>query len=247
VSYGAASHTGLVRNDNQDAYGIFPQRGTAAHMKSGRIFIVADGLGGHRGGKTASTLAVKTIGEAFFLAQTSSVQVGLANALHAANSAIYAEGRLDPELHGMGTTCVALVLKNNSVFVAHAGDSRVYRITASEIRQITDDHSRVAQMVRQGALTPAEAVTHPDRHQIYRALGTHQSTEVDIQPEHKVEGEDWFLLCSDGLTNMVSDAEIRDIVIAQPPKSACKSLIALTNEKGGHDNTTVIVVHVKVD
>jgi protein phosphatase len=95
-------------------------------------------------------------------------------------------------------------------------------------------------------LTPAEASTHPDRHQIYRALGTHQSTEVDIQPEHKVEGEEWFLLCSDGVTNMVSDTEIHDLVVAQPPKKACNALVALANGNGGSDNSTVIVVHVVV-
>lgn len=242
--FGAATNVGMVRNENQDNYGVFPSGTNEDRHPRGRLFVVADGMGGHRGGRAASEIAVRTIGDVFFSDNSENVQVSLVNAIQTANEAIYSSSVQHEDLHGMGTTCVALVVKGPSVFVAHVGDSRVYCLTEKNILQLTEDHSAVAEMLRRGMLTPEEAKNHPERSVLYRALGTKTSAEVDVQPEHIAREEEWFVLCTDGLTNMVDDKEIHNIVVHQTPKHACNELIALANERGGYDNITVIVVHI---
>jgi serine/threonine protein phosphatase PrpC len=139
---------------------------------------------------------------------------------------------------------VALVAKGSAVYVAHIGDSRAYRVTRERILQLTEDHAAVAEMQRKGLLTAEEAKHHPERSVLYRALGTKLEAETDVQPEIIVHSEEWFVLCTDGLSNMVGDSEIHGIVVAQPPKKACDQLVALANERGGFDNITVVVVQV---
>ena len=244
IAFHGLTNIGLVRNENQDAYGIFPSGAGESEKDRGTLFVVADGMGGHRGGKVASTLAVKAIADAYLADRSDSVQLSLVNAIQAANENVYSTGQRNPELLGMGTTCVAMVVRIPSVFIAHIGDSRAYCLTRESILQLTEDHSAVAEMQRRGMLTAEEARTHPERSVLYRALGTHPSEEVDVQPEHLVRSEEWFVLCSDGLSNMVEDAEIHELVVDGTPKQACAHLIALANERGGYDNTTVIVVHL---
>lgn len=242
----ALTNIGLVRNENQDAYGIFPSGTGGDGPTRGTLFVVADGMGGHRGGKVASTLAVKTIADVYFSDPSESSQVNLVNAIKAANETVYSTGQRHAELSGMGTTCVAMAVKGPSVFVAHIGDSRAYCVTRESILQLTEDHSAVAEMQRRGMLTAEEARTHPERSVLYRALGTNASADVDVQPEHTVRGEEWFVLCTDGLSNMVEDGEIRELVVDGLPRQACSRLIALANERGGNDNITVIVAHLPV-
>ena len=241
--YRCISHVGMVRKENQDSYGVFTSRHGRGRSRP-VLFVVADGMGGHRGGKEASALAVKTIGKEFVSDGEGNMQVSLANALQAANAAICSAGRENPDLSGMGTTCVALAVKGSSVFVAHIGDSRAYSVTEDGILQLTEDHSVVADMLRRGLVTAEQARTHPERSVLYRALGADTSADIDIQPEHVVREEEWFVLCSDGLTNMVENEEIHRLVMAFPPKQACSRLVALANKRGGYDNVTVIVVHV---
>lgn len=244
IVFHALTNVGMVRNENQDTYGVFPSSTSEDRPSRGTLFVVADGMGGHRGGKVASTLAVKTAGEVYLSDRSESVQISLVNAIQAANEAVYSAGTTNQELSGMGTTCVAVVVKGSSVFVAHIGDSRAYCLSRESILQLTEDHSAVAEMQRRGILTAEEARTHPERSVLYRALGTNATADVDVQPEHIVHGEEWFVLCTDGLSNMVEDSEIHNIVVAESPKHACSQLIALANERGGYDNITAIVVHV---
>ena len=244
IIFGAATNVGRVREENQDTHGIFPPGAKEDSLPKGRLFVVADGMGGHKGGRVASELAVKTIGSAYFSDASESVQESLANAIRAANEAVYFAGSRNPALNGMGTTCVAVVVKGSSVYVAHIGDSRVYHVTRERIVQMTEDHSAVAEMQRKGILTAEEARNHPERSVLYRALGTKLEAEIDVQPELTIRDEEWFVLCSDGLSNMVADSEIHEIVVAHPPKSACDQLIDLANERGGFDNITAVVVQV---
>jgi len=244
IDFGASTDVGLVRDENQDTFGIFPPDANGDPPSRGRLFVVADGMGGHKGGKVASELAVKTIGEGYFSDGSESVQESLVNAIQSANEVVFSASKKDHALNGMGTTCVALVVKGSSVYVAHIGDSRAYRVTKERILQLTEDHAVGAEMHRRGLLTAEEAKHHPERSVLYRALGTKLEAETDVQPELIVSGEEWFALCTDGLSNMVADSEIHDIVVAQPPKQACDQLVALANERGGFDNITVVVVQV---
>ena len=244
--FGAASHVGMVRSENQDMYGLFPSGFKGDLEPKGRLFVLADGMGGHNGGRFASELAVKTIGEVYFSARSQKVKESLVKAIQSANEAVHAASVQDPSLAGMGTTCVALVVRGLSVYVAHIGDSRAYRIKGEEIHQITDDHSVAAELCRRGMITAEEAKNHRERSVLFRALGTGKEVEIDVQPEHVVESEEWFVLCSDGLSNMVSDTEIHRIVKAQPPEWACDELVSLANERGGKDNITVLVVKISV-
>lgn len=242
IVVGVATDIGRVRSENQDTYGIFPSVGET-HPK-GRLFVVADGMGGHRGGKNASEIAVKTIGETYFSMTNGFAGENLVEALEAANDAIRHAALKAPGLAGMGTTCVALAMDGDRAFVAHIGDSRVYRITDGKITQLTEDHTLVAEMVRRGLLTAEEASDHPERSVLYRALGTGPQVEIDLQPEITLLAGDRFVLGCDGLSNMVEDEEICDTVMRCHPQDACDDLVRLANERGGYDNVTVIVVQV---
>lgn len=242
IAVGAATDIGKVRSENQDTYGIFPPMGVT-HPK-GRVFVVADGMGGHRGGKDASEIAVRSIGETFFSMTNGSAGEKLVEALETANDAIRHAAFKTPSLTGMGTTCVALALDDSAAHVAHIGDSRIYRITGGEIVRLTEDHTLVAEMVRRGLLSEEEATEHPERSVLYRALGTGPEVEVDLQPEIPLTANDRFVLGCDGLTNMVNDEEIRDVVLKSEPQEACDVLVRLANDRGGYDNVTVIVVQM---
>lgn len=235
----------MVRSENQDAVGKFPPDTLDLESPKGQLFVIADGMGGHRGGREASTVAVSTVQEVYFADASDSAADSLRNAFRAANEAIYRLGRRNPSLGPMGTTCSALALWNNKACVAHVGDSRVYRITVSAIRQITEDHSEVAEMVRSRLLTKEKAETHPKRSILYRALGVGSDLEVDIIGNMTLGAEEYYLLCSDGLYNYVDDEEMRALVLSKPPQEACQTMIDLANERGGHDNITVQVIHVQ--
>ena len=242
--YGVATDIGSVRSENQDTCGVFPP-GDEIHPK-GKLFVVADGMGGHRGGKEASGLAVKMIARDFFASDGVDISTSLARVIQAANEIVYDTGQEDSDLEGMGTTCVAMVVTGDRIHLARVGDSRAYRVTKKEIKQITDDHSTVAEMQRRGILTAEEAKIHPERSVLYRALGTRPVAEVDVHPEIEVTSNEWYVLCTDGLTNMVEDNEIHEMVTGNAPQKACDELIRLANERGGFDNITVEVIQIKM-
>jgi serine/threonine protein phosphatase PrpC len=228
-----ASHVGNVRETNQDR----------AHF-GGYLAAVADGMGGHQGGEMAASIAINE-----FLDVVDPIGPGgLVEIVEEANRAVF-ERAADPDLRGMGTTLVAITLRprDEKVSVVNVGDSRAYFLRGGELRQLTNDHSLVEDLVRQNRLTPEEALTHPQRNILTRALGIGSEVEVDRFLE-EVELGDRFLLCSDGLFNEVTEAEIVEILVDCPqPNDAADGLIAAALSRAARDNVTVAVVDVVAD
>jgi protein phosphatase len=229
-----ATDPGRVRSSNQDR----------AIVGNG-FLAVADGMGGHVGGETAARIAVESVGRSYQLRPNGA---GLVSAVHQANDDIYAEGTKDRGLRGMGTTLTAAALivsdRGARIVVANVGDSRAYLFGPDGLRQLTKDHSLVEEMVRRGEITEREAFFHPHRHILTRALGVDRQLDVDTWTVDVTDG-DRILLCSDGLTNECPDAEIAEILEANPdPDSAAQALVVRALEHGGNDNVTVIVASV---
>jgi protein phosphatase len=222
------------------------------------LFMIADGMGGHAGGETASALAVDSI-EAFVLdtvqwfshfrdKEQDQPLTDLQRALDHANHRVIAEAAERPELHGMGTTVTLAYHLNDMLFVAHVGDSRCYLLRSDRLHLLTHDHTLVDQMVRQGLLSPAEAEQNPWKHVITNVVGGDSSAvEVEVHRVH-LQARDVMLLCSDGLNNMVSDDEIqRELQDSTDPEAACRALVALANERGSPDNVTVVIARFEHD
>ncbi|MCY3850115.1 MAG: Stp1/IreP family PP2C-type Ser/Thr phosphatase [Acidimicrobiaceae bacterium] len=233
LAWGALTDTGRIRDVNQD--GVFSADG---------VYVVADGMGGHSGGEIASAIVV---GEMAKIKTVSSTDE-LIEMVQRANREVLERAREDPSLYGMGTTMVALVAMTDTdaerLCVVNVGDSRLYVRTDNEMLQLTDDHSLVEGMVRDGWISPEEAMAHPQRNVVTRALGVEDELLVDAWELQPVTG-DRYLLCSDGLTNELSDAEIREILDdTDDPEEAASSLVQAACAAGGRDNVTVVVVDV---
>jgi PPM family protein phosphatase len=244
ITYGRLSNTGKVRSENQDCLGKFPEGTDALSVSKGQLFVVADGMGGHAGGQLASDIAVRTLGVAYASASTEDIRESLLQAFQKANEEILAHARAYPQYTGMGTTCTALVLQNTNAVIAHIGDTRVYRIGRNRITQLTDDHSKVAEMIRRNIITKEEAKRHPERSHLYRALGIRPAVEVDIIDRVPIRPPVTFLMCTDGLYNHVDDDEMRRIVGVLPPDEAVNELVNLANDRGGLDNISVQIIRV---
>jgi serine/threonine protein phosphatase PrpC len=247
ISFGNDSHVGSVRSENQDSFGKFPEGNLDMNCPGGQLFVIADGMGGQNAGREASTIAVRELGTAYYAGTDPSVIGNLRRAFSAANEAIYRKSGTGPEFRGMGTTCVVLVLRDGHAYIGNIGDSRIYKINQRGITQLTQDHSKVAEMVRRGIITREEAKNHPERSHLYRAMGPRPSAEVDFFDEMPLTSSRHYLMCTDGLFNHVEDEEMRQIVLAHTPERACRQLIQLANERGGSDNITVQVVRVDVN
>ncbi|MCX7801841.1 MAG: protein phosphatase 2C domain-containing protein [Meiothermus ruber] len=206
----------------------------------GGIFIVADGMGGHRTGEVASQMAVSQILE--ILRHKEPSPQGLLEAYEAANEAIYLAGQ-KPESRGMGTTCTTLWLDLPYALIAHVGDSRAYLLRDGELMQLTQDHSWVADRVRQGLLSEEEARNHRWRNVITNALGSFSSARVDLVGL-KVRPGDVFLLCSDGLSGVLEDRVLAEMILTNPPEPAVVKLVKLANDWGGPDNISAVVVTI---
>jgi PPM family protein phosphatase len=235
---------GLVRAENQD-FGTYttPEEEKESHP-GGRLLIVADGMGGHRGGATASRLAGETVKAQYLGSETADISRALRDSLARANSRIFHEAQSNPELRGMGTTTSALAVHHGQGWFAHVGDSRIYLVRGAEIRQLTDDHSLVATMVREGLLTPAEAETHPRRNVLQRSMGVAEDVEIDVRGPIELREGDTFILCSDGLHGVVKEAELKDIA-AMTIDAAADEFLRRALERGAPDNVTVIVARVE--
>lgn len=206
------------------------------------LFIVADGMGGHNAGDYASKVTVETIVEKIKASSGTERTRILEEAIVAANTLIRAKARESADLEGMGTTVVAATCEGNRLCVANVGDSRLYVANRKEIRQITKDHSWVAEMVRRGGLGKEEARNHPDRNIITRAIGADDTVKVDFFTVQLKEG-DLILMCTDGLTNMLEDEEIRMILNgARDMVEKAEELVAAANDRGGRDNISVILI-----
>lgn len=242
LQVGIATDVGRVRSQNQDSYGRFPDDALAKDVTE-QLFIVADGMGGHADGRVASDTAVKVIGEQFYAQRTGAIPARLDAAFHQANKSIFQLVKGLPAGQIMGTTCTALVVSGDRAYVGHVGDSRMYRFHKGTNKQVTNDHSIVAEMVRKGILTSEEASHHPQRSMLERALGPESSTQVDAYEIDRLRLHDIFVLCSDGLGEVKME-EVGEIVADQDPQVAAEYLVDLANKRGGMDNTTVQVIRV---
>ncbi|HZU89891.1 MAG TPA: protein phosphatase 2C domain-containing protein [Stellaceae bacterium] len=245
VSGTMLTHPGLIRQNNEDVVVyVLPDEGKIAAAR-GALALVADGMGGHAAGEVASAIAADTVRRLYYALDGTPGAV-LEAAFAAANEAIYRRSRTDPACAGMGTTCTALAWRGGAAFLAHIGDSRAYLWRAGCLRQISEDHSLVAQLVRDGALTKAQAAKSPQRHVILRALGTEPTAEPAVWPQGlPLRPGDVFVLCSDGLTDLVDDGTIGDIVGRLSPAEACAALIAAALAAGGADNVSVGVFAIE--
>ena len=237
---------GKVRQINQDAFGLFD---------SLNVWIVADGMGGHAGGEIASRITVETVGN--YVQQqltTPSIENNshgnysemLKKALELSNQAIRDYAREHLEYAGMGTTGLALHISGGPstiATIAHAGDSRAYLLSNQSLSLLTRDHSLVEERIDLGIITPEEALTHPLRHVLTRALGIERYLEPSIT-EVKMTSSDRLLLCTDGLTKMLTDKEIAETIFHKPMalEETCETLIQEANQRGGNDNVTVVMV-----
>lgn len=240
-----SSDVGCVRELNEDSGRYVQPEDPELLRTKGVLVVVADGMGGHSAGEVASGLAVDVVTRAYYK-DGGDPRSALENAFHEANNAIHKAAEKDASRNGMGTTCTALVLQNGTAISAHVGDSRLYLVRDGSIYLMTEDHSAVMEMVKAGLITLAQARHHPEKNVILRAMGSHPEVEVTTWKEpFPVRAGDRFLLCSDGLYDLVEDDEIKRIVMLSSPQTACENLIALAKERGGHDNITVGIVSLK--
>lgn len=252
IDSGGATDVGRVRTNNEDCFRIV----TALNL-----FVLSDGMGGEAHGEIASALAVETVVKHCLDAETNPAarvlgptQPGwsantkrLSTALHLANKNIFKSAEEHPDQHGMGATLTAAWIDGAKLSVAHVGDSRAYLLRGGTLLQLTRDHSLVAEQVRRGMLTVAEAEESDMQSVLLRALGAQAEIEVDVE-EHLLFQRDVLILCSDGLTRMVPEPEIAGVLQAETnPTRAAEELISLANERGGPDNITVVVVRLDKD
>lgn len=245
VQYATKTDVGMRRKNNQDSFVVQTLSEREAWEQKGHLFVVADGMGGHAVGELASKIAVDTIPLTFLKSRAPDIPGALIESVEHANTSIYRKGSENQDFKRMGTTCVVLALSPGGAFIAHVGDSRCYRVRKDRIEQVTFDHSLEWELRRQGSLKPGDVFLPEARHVITRSLGPEESVQVDVDGPHVVQPGDKFVLCSDGLTGHVSDAEIGMIVRELPVDEATKLLVNLANLRGGSDNSTVIVVHIE--
>jgi len=228
----AVSDPGRQRRANEDSL-----------LVRAPLFVVADGMGGAQAGEVASRVAIEAFGPGIGSEQEPERE--LAELAHAANARIHDLSRTNLEHAGMGTTLTAIYVGTDEVAIAHVGDSRAYCLRDGELLRLTDDHSLVDELVRQGRLTPQEAEEHPQRSVITRALGPEGTVDVDTR-SFRARAGDVYLICSDGLTTMLSEEEIREILLTSASlRAASEALVAAANAAGGRDNITVVLVRLE--
>ena len=236
----ASSDVGLRRKHNEDRYALAPEQG---------FYLVADGMGGHTAGQVASQLASEAALRAIQALDGASATLAekLRYAMAAANREVFETARQQPEYAGMGTTVVAILGDGGRAALAHVGDSRAYLVRQRRIRQLTDDHSIVGELLRRNEISEDAAREHPHRHVLTRALGVRDVVEPDLA-EITPEPDDVFVLCSDGLTNHVEDHEIAKAIAEMTElQETCDSLVDLANHRGGEDNATVLIARAEED
>ena len=238
------THTGLVRANNEDAVAVDAATG---------LCILADGMGGYNAGEVASSMAVtfikselgRWLGQAGLNADVKEVRRALQICVENSNYAVFNAGNANSKHKGMGTTLVVGVFQLNRLILGHIGDSRCYRLRGQEFQQITKDHSFLQEQIEAGHITPEQALTSSHRNLVTRALGVEGTVRMDVN-EHRVNVEDIYLLCSDGLSDMVLDQEIAGILLGKGGlDQKCASLVAAANHNGGHDNISILLVHAQ--
>jgi len=240
IDYFGKSDKGKVRKTNED-YFAAERVGNDEYL-----FIVADGMGGHRAGDVASRLGTQHFIRHYkkFRNKKNSVMEAMNLALQKANSIILAKSSSDPRKRGMGTTFSAVALTEANAYYVHIGDSRIYLLRDEEMHQLTTDHTFVGKMLEEGRITEDEARDHPQKNILYMSLGAAKALEPEIKKQMEIRQGDTLIMCSDGLNNMVSDEVIQEYIQSFNIKQAVEELIKLANENGGNDNITIQVIQM---
>ncbi len=239
ISYGK-SDIGKVRDNNEDFLA------TKQISESEHLFIVADGMGGHQAGNVASKLGVETFVRHYKMTRKkgTSIPESLLESINKSNSAVLTKASTDLDKRGMGTTFSALLISDSKANIVHIGDSRIYLVRDDKIKRITTDHTFVEKMVAEGRITPEEARRHPQKNILYMSLGARETFHPDEITGIEVKSNDIFLICSDGLTDMVIDDVIKEYCQSYPPEKAVDELITLSNKNGGLDNISIIIIEI---
>lgn len=238
----AATDLGLKRTINEDRLATWPPDGAAGER--GILLVIADGMGGASGGEIASQLTIDSVVQ-HYKDSADGILEALKSSLETANHVVHEQSRTSPDLRGMGTTCTAVVVSGGTMYFAHVGDSRAYLVRKGTIRQLTQDHSLVAQLVQTHQLTPEEARVDPRRNVVTRSIGVSPQVEVDAAAlDDTLAPGDTLVLCTDGLHGLVTDEEIARGASQPDLDRCCRSLIELAKLNGGHDNITLIVARI---
>jgi protein phosphatase len=238
------SDVGCQRENNEDSYLYWEPASDAEFQRKGRLAVIADGMGGYEGGQEASRLAAETVREVYAEFPGADPRAALLHAFASAHRQIQAYAAAHPELHGMGTTCTAAVIRGGQLHFAHVGDSRLYLVRDGKISRLTRDHSYVGRLVESGIVRPEDAEKHPQRHILTSALGA--GLEVDVEcPERAMalKSSDSLLLCTDGLWGVVPESELQSASQLEP-SAACASLVQSARQGGGPDNITLQILRV---
>jgi serine/threonine protein phosphatase PrpC len=243
VTVAAKSDVGRVREINQDKFEYFLTEDRGQLASKGLVFLVCDGMGGHAAGQVASELAAKTFIDVYLNHPATEAKSAAAAAIQAANRFVLDNARAFPARRGMGTTLSGVLLVQDKAVIAQLGDSRVYRMRDGELEMLTVDHTYPNELVKLGMISPEEAAVHPQHHVLTRAIGVEGENVPDVDVHELLVG-DTFMICSDGVTNHVSDELIGEVLSADPPSLAAWRLIGHALLGGGSDNATAMVVRV---
>jgi protein phosphatase len=243
IEYASLTDVGVRRSHNQDAHAALPAGDAEQWRERGHIFLVADGMGAHAVGELASEMSVDNIPHTYHKHAQQGAVVALRKAFIETNATIHNKGQQNREFEGMGTTTTALVLRPEGAWIGHVGDSRAYRIRGGVIEQLSFDHSLQWELARRQGVDPNGLQGIP-ANVIVRSLGPEPLVQVDVEGPHPLQEGDIFVLCSDGLSGQVTDAEIGAIATALPPTEACRFLVDLANLRTGPDNITVLIVRL---
>jgi serine/threonine protein phosphatase PrpC len=245
VEVAGLSDVGRQRENNEDAYLYWEPATDKEFQSKGLLAVIADGMGGHEGGQEASRLAVETVREVYDRVVQKDPHAALREAFATAHERIQSYAAQHPTLHGMGTTCTALVIRGRQLYFAHVGDSRLYLVRGTRSTRLTRDHSYVGRLVESGMVRAEDAEKHPQRHILTAALGA--SLEVATESAEQgmpLQDSDELLLCTDGLWGVVSDRELVAAAKGATPAQCCAALVKLALQRGGPDNITVQVLRV---
>jgi protein phosphatase len=243
ATVGARTDIGRVRENNEDKHEFYVPEDEAVVAAKGAAFLVCDGMGGHEAGQIASELAAKTFLDAYYGFPGTDIEAALRSGVSAANRLVLDVSRAIPSRRGMGCTLSALLLVQDVGYIAQVGDSRVYRLRRGVVELLTVDHTWVEQMVLHGSLTREQAESHPNRHTLLRAVGTEADAEPDLYT-FLLEAGDLYLVCSDGVTNHVGDAELGRLMGVGGPSEVAREVVSAALLGGGSDNATCVVVRV---
>jgi serine/threonine protein phosphatase PrpC len=246
IEVSSQSDIGCQRQNNEDSFGYWEPEDNHQFQRKGRLAVVADGMGGYEGGQEASRLAVETLVAVYREFGGDDPQEALIEALQTAHEQIREYSFAHPALQGMGTTCTAAAIVQDSLYFVHVGDSRLYLVRDGQITKVTRDHSYVGRLVESGMISPEEAEKHPQRNILTAALGTNPDLIMDSPAvPQPLRAEDVLLICTDGLWGQVRDAEILDAVENKSAEQAGHELINLARERGGPDNITVQILRLR--